>query len=253
MIYRKVIYNMKRFCPKCGKEITEDEMIDNFCIDCYMSENELIKIPEIDISLCVKCFKIKMGKKWYNNFEDLEEDISKSIKSNILIQPKKSTKVNIDLENNIHFAEITVNTIIGNKFKELKYNVNINVKKDTCLTCSRIAGNYYTTIIQIRFNDKKLQKLILDKLIKEIYEIINAINEKTSRPSANINIIKEVPQKNGIDFYTDNLKYSRNIGIHLMKHKSAIERKYSKSLVGIDKDGKDLTRTTICIHFGNKE
>lgn len=244
---------MKRFCPKCGKTITEEGMINNFCIDCYMSENELIKIPEIDISLCVKCFKIKMGKKWYNSFESLEEDISKSIKSKELYQPKATTKVNIDLENNIHNADITVNTIIGNKFKELKYNVNINVKKDTCLTCSRIAGNYYTTILQLRFNDKKLQKLIYDKIIDEIYTIINSINEKTSRPSANINIVKEVAQKNGIDFYTDNLKYTKNLAVHLMKHKSALERKYSKSLVGIDKDGKDLIRTTICIHFGYKK
>jgi len=38
-----------------------------------------------------------------------------------------------------------------------------------------------------------------------------------------------------------------------MKHKTAIEKKYSKSLVGIDKDGKELTRTTICVHFGNEK
>jgi nonsense-mediated mRNA decay protein 3 len=218
-----------------------------------MSENKLVKIPEIEISLCVKCFKIKMGKKWYNSIEGLEEDISKSVKSNILIQPKISTKVNIDLDKNIHFAEISIESIIGNKFKELKYQVNINVKKDTCITCSRIAGNYFTTILQIRFNDKKLQTLIYDKIIKEIYEIINSINEKTSRPSANVNIIREVKHKNGIDFYTDSLKFTRNIGIHLMKHKSAYERIYSKTLVGVDKDGRDLIRTTICIHFGKKE
>jgi nonsense-mediated mRNA decay protein 3 len=244
---------MKRFCPKCGKTIIDSEMINNFCIDCYMSENELIKIPEIDIIFCVKCYKMKMGNKWYNNFEDIEEDISKNIKSKELKQPKIITKLNVNLENNIHFAEIKVNTIIGNKFKELIYKVNVNVKKDTCVTCSRIAGSYYTTILQIRFNDKKLQKLIFEKILLEIREIMSKINERTSRPSANINIIKEVAHKNGIDFYTDNLKYTKNIATHLMKHKSAIEKKYSKSLVGIDKDGKDLIRTTICVHFGNKE
>ncbi len=244
---------MKRFCPKCGKEITENTMINNFCVDCYLSEHELIKIPVIDVVFCVKCFKIKMGTKWYNNFEGMEEDISKSIKYYDINQPKITTKINIDLENNIHNAEITIKTIIGNQFKELKYIENINIKKDTCLTCSRIAGNYYTTILQIRFNDKKLQKLILEKIIAEIKDIIFKINEKTSRPSANINIVREVSQKNGIDFYLDNLKYTKNLVTHLMKHKSATERKMSKSLVGIDKDGKDLIRTTFCVHFGNKE
>lgn len=243
---------MKRFCPKCGKTINEDNMINNFCIDCYMSENELVKIPPLEILLCVKCYKIKMGNKWYNNLENIEEDISKNIKYKELNQPKIHTKINIDLENNINNAEITINTIIGNKFKELKYIKDISIKRDTCLTCSRIAGNYYTSILQIRFNDKKLQNLILDKIKEEIRTIVNSINEKTSRPTANINIVKEVSQKNGVDFYTDNLKYTNNLATHLMKHKSAIERKYSKSLVGIDKDGKDLIRTTICIHFGKK-
>lgn len=241
---------MKRFCPKCGKEINQDNMINNFCIDCYMSENNLIKIPNIEITLCVKCNKIRMGKKWYSNFESIEEDISKNIKFIELSQPKITTEIHIDFEKNIHYAEIKINTIIGNKFKELIYKVNINVKKDTCVTCSRIAGNYYTTILQIRFDDKNLQSLILDKIIKEIKEIIDSINEKTSRPSANINIIKEVSLKNGIDFYTDSLKFTKNIATHLMKHKTAIDKKYSNSLVGIDKNGKDLVRTTICVRFG---
>lgn len=242
---------MERFCPKCGKKITDNEMINNFCIDCYLSDNDIVNIPPINVIFCVKCHKIKMGKKWYPSFENLEEDISKSVKYKVLKQPKISTKVNIDLENNIHNAEITVNTIIGNKFKELKFYKNIEVKKDTCITCSRIAGNYYTTILQIRFNNKKLQKTIQDKIVKEIYDIVNKVNERTSRPSANVNIVKEILQKTGIDFYTDNLKYTKNIATHLMKHKTAKETKYSKTLVGIDKDGKDLVRTTICVHFEN--
>lgn len=244
---------MDRFCPKCGKTINENQMLNNFCVDCYLLENEIIKIPPIEVTLCVKCFKIKMGNKWFNSFDALGEDISKSIKYRELNQPKIITKVNIDLENKIHNAEITINTIIGNKFKELKFIENVIIKRDTCITCSRIAGNYYTTILQIRFNNKKLQKIIFDKIVKEIYDITDKINERTSRPSANVNVVKEVLQKNGIDFYTDNLKYTKNIATHLMKHKTALEQKYSKSLVGIDKDGKDLIRTTICIHFGDKK
>jgi len=132
---------MKRFCPKCGKEISSEDMINNFCIDCYMSENELIRIPNLEITMCVKCNKLNMGKKWYGNFESIEEDISKNIKFTELVQPKITTKLNIDLEKHIHFADITINTIIGNKFKELKYKSNVNIKKDTCVSCSRIAGN----------------------------------------------------------------------------------------------------------------
>lgn len=243
---------MKRFCPKCGKTITKNEMINNFCIDCYMSENDVVVIPPINITVCVKCNKIRMSGKWYSEFRDLEEDIAKSVKHKDLSQAKVSAKVNMDIENKNSTAEITVNTLIGDQLKELKYTVKINIKKDTCLTCSRIAGNYYTTILQIRFNDKEIQKLISEKVISEIIEIITALNERTDRPSANIHIVNEVHLKNGVDFYTDNLKYTQNIAIHLMKHKTAIEKKLSKSIVGIDKNGRDLIRSTICIHFGDK-
>lgn len=244
---------MERFCPKCGKSINQESMLNNFCIDCYLSENQIIKVPDLEITFCVKCFKIKMKNKWYGNLEDLEEDISKNVKYLKINQPKIKTKVNLDLENNIHNAEITVKTIVGTKFKELKFIENINVKKDTCISCSRIAGNYYTTILQIRFNDKKLQELIFQKIVKEVKDIVSSINEKTSRPSANINIIKEINQKNGIDFYFDNLRFTRNIVTHLMKHKSAFDTKKSSTLVGVDKTGKELVRNTFCVHFGKKE
>lgn len=244
---------MERFCPKCGKKITQDEMINNFCVECYISEKQLIKIPDIEITICVKCNKIKYGNKWYAEFSEIEEAILKNIKIiSDLNQPKLSTKLNIDLEKNINFLEVSILTIIGNKLKELKYTKEVVLKKDTCLSCSRVAGNYYTTILQVRFNNKEIQKQIFEKIYKEVYDIINVINKRTNKPSANINIVKETFLKNGFDIYTDNLKYTNNLSTHLLKHKSALERKFSKSLVGVDKNGKKLYRTTICVHFGYK-
>ncbi len=53
---------MKKFCPKCGKDINDDNSIDNFCIDCYLKDNDLVKIPDLDFTFCVKCKKIRYGK-----------------------------------------------------------------------------------------------------------------------------------------------------------------------------------------------
>ncbi|MFA7575928.1 MAG: NMD3-related protein [archaeon] len=244
---------MNRFCPKCGKEIKEEEMINNFCINCYLKDNDIIIIPEIEIIFCVKCNRIRYTNKWYDNLEDIERDIAKHIKVKDIPKSKILVKLDLDFEKNNYTAKIIVKTIISGTFKNIEKDVDVVVKKDTCVICSRIAGNYYTTILQIRFNDKKLQKILSPKIYSEIESIKNSLNSRSAKPSANLHIVKEVKQKTGFDLYLDNLKLAYNLVQHLMKHKTAINFNTSKTLVGLNKEGQRTYRTTFAVHFGNKE
>ncbi len=244
---------MKRFCPKCGKEVTEDEIINNFCIDCYLKDNDIIIVPDIEITMCVKCGKIKYTHRWFNNFDEIEAVIKKSIKVKDLKQPKTEVKLNLDFKNRKYSADITVVALIGNKLKTLTKEVPVVIKKDTCIVCSRIAGSYYTTIIQLRYDTKQLNELLLEKHITEIEKISEQLNTRSTKPSANLHIVKEFKQKTGHDLYLDNIKLTYNIVQHLMKQKYAVRYNTSKTLVGVDKDGQRVYRTTFCVHFGEKK
>jgi len=244
---------MKRFCPRCGKEIDNEEGINNFCIDCYLKDKDPIHIPDIEITVCVKCGKIKYQSKWFNNFEEVEKVISKNIKVKDFKQPKITTHLNLNWNSGIYSADISIDAIINDKLKRINKNKTVHIKKDTCLICSRIAGNYYTSILQIRFNDKKLQKLIEEKIKIEINKIIDSLNSRTNKVSATLHIIREKKQSTGFDLYLDNMKLSYNLTQHLMKHISAISYNTSKTLVGVSKDGLRVYRTTFCVHFGEKD
>ena len=240
---------MKRFCPKCGKDIDDKTSIDNFCIDCYLKDHELVKLPDLDVTYCVKCHKIRYGHKWYNNFEEVKNAILKNVKILSLKQAKVDLDFDLNFESNKYKAFFKIKALLGNKFKEIVKEKEIKLQKDTCLTCSRIAGNYYTTIIQLRFKTKKLMELIEGKILTEIETIMDNINEKTNKISATIHIVREEKQKTGTDLYIDNLKLSYNLVQHLMKHKTAREYKTSKTLVGVSRDGQRVYRTTFCVHF----
>ena len=241
---------MKRFCPKCGKEINDSNSINNFCLDCYLEDHNIIVIPKIELTICPRCGKIKFRTKWFNNFEDIEEMISKQVKVIDLGQAKVNTKLNIGFKKKKYSADITVKTILKNKFLTLKKEAPVIVKKDICLSCSRLSGSYYTTILQLRYDDKKIKELISDKVVQEVKNISDILNLKSTKLTSNIHIVKEIPQKTGTDLYLDNNKLAYYIVQHLMKHKSASSKSTSKTLVGVDKNGLRIYRTTFCIHFG---
>ncbi|HPC10313.1 MAG TPA: NMD3-related protein, partial [archaeon] len=184
---------MKRYCPKCGKEITDENSINNFCIDCYMQEHKIIQIPEINISICVKCGKIKFQGKYYNNKEDIEKIIQKNIKVNDIEQARAQAFLNLDLENNKNnYILVIVQGLLGNKITQIKQQIPINLKKETCVSCSRTAGKYYTTILQIRFNDKETQEKMESEIYNKLMEIINNTNENTADPEKQIHLTKNV-------------------------------------------------------------
>jgi len=245
---------MKRACPKCGNMIDDDNSLNNFCIDCYLDGKELVVIPNIKLNFCMRCNKIKYCGRYFDDISQLEELIASHIKINeILEQPKVDVKLNLNFENNNYLAVINVKCIVGNKIKTITKEVKLDFVKDTCTICSRIAGHYYTAIIQLRFDDKKIQKLIGEKLLEEVDNIVDVINSRGKKESSTVHIIKEVKQKTGIDLYMDNKAMSQRIVNHLMKHRSAHNQQKSVSLVGVDQNGKRLYRHTFCVHFGKEK
>ena len=240
---------MNRFCPKCGKEIDDESQINSFCIDCYVSENPVITAPVFEITLCPKCGVLKYAKKFYKEIEDLEIDLAKHIKTKDLDQTKIFVKLIID--NNLHeyYVIVTAKALIGNKIKEIAMEKDISLRKNECDRCSRLSGNYYTTILQLRFDNQEIKKEIMDKIVLQTRNIICEMNESKKNISKQVHIIKEVSQKTGIDLFLDNLDQSKKILQTLILNKNAKSWQETKSLVTADKKGKRIYRHTLCIHF----
>jgi len=242
---------MDRLCPKCGKKINEEESVYNFCLDCYLKDHEVIVIPKVDLAYCVKCNKLKYAAKLYDTIEETEKAIAKHVKIKELDQGKLTVKLDLNFEKGEYFILVNVKALVEHKIIDLNKKERITIKKEVCQVCSRVAGSYFTTILQIRFLDKDTQKKIGNQIYNQVYDIVEGINRKgNNNVDSTIHIVKEEVQKTGIDMYLDNVRLTHAIMTELNKNKYAVDHKISNTLFGLNKEGQRVYRHTFCIHFG---
>jgi nonsense-mediated mRNA decay protein 3 len=115
-------------------------------------------------------------------------------------------------------------------------NSEINVKFQVCQNCSRQAGGYYESILQIRTKRKE----ILDLAVDFVY------NEIDSSPSE-IFTTEEGPVRGGFDFQLSSTEKGRSLARELMIKFGGQVTETSK-LIG-RKDGRDLLRHTFGVRL----
>ena len=240
---------MKRFCPKCGSEITEDNSINNFCVDCYLEDNDILKVPIFEITICPRCRVLKYAKRYFKEFSSLEKELVKHVKVNLSAQTNVSLKLYIDTEDNVYYALINIKALIGNKLKNIEKRCEISLRKDICQNCSRAVGGYYTTIVQLRFDSQRDLSKNIDIKNTEVNKIMKEINSYKENIGDPIIITKEIKVKTGVDLYINNVKHAQKVISELDQSKKAYGVKHTKTLVGMEKNGQRRYRFTICIHF----
>ena len=240
---------MKRFCPKCGKTIEEEDSINNFCVNCYLEDNDIIHVPIFEITACPKCGILKYARRFFKSEEDLERELKKHIKVDDLDQSKVRVTLNLDYDSNKYSVTVSVKTLIGGQIKILEKEQKVSMRKDLCQVCSRLSGGFFTTILQLRFDTKELEDRLITVKAKEIDRLIETINKQKENLANPVNISKELKQKTGIDLYINDIKHALTIVDHLKKSKSAYGIQKTKTLVGMETTGKRRYRHTICIHF----
>lgn len=224
-------------CIKCGKEST---FIENICKACFSSELKIATLAEtIDLNICAHCGSLQI-KNWENI--EFEKGIKKAIHKNL----KTNFELNEDIEltyedeRNIK-AIVNISSFINNEIFEQKLTTKIRIKNSVCTTCSRIRGNYFEGIIQIRAKERELKKEEIERVKKITYSLI----EEMHKNDKNVFITKEEEKKNGIDFYVGTKNSGRIISRKISEMFSASYLETVK-FAGV-KDGKNVYRTTFRI------
>ncbi len=203
-------------CPKCGADEKEKKFIGPFCIDCYEFK---IKLPKKDLYIeqCVKCKRIRLKGKWQEfSKKDISEYITKKCKGEF-----DNAKFNIDTN------EILFKINIDGKEVEINKRIKFEIKKTMCKDCSRRLGGYYEAIIQLRGNEKKIEKW---------FKKIPGALKKTY-----ITKIEEL--KEGINLYVGSYRE-----VQKFMSKYGFKPIVTKKLVGVDQ-GKRLYRSTFLLRF----
>lgn len=234
-------------CPVCGR--ATGHQIDGRCRDCFLKTITLAAIPPVVRTIiCPVCAAVKKGKRWEKPDKEFEELIHDVIELALKMNPQAldvNTTITLTTTNPaLYRAHISVTADIKGVKAESQLFTEVRISKETCDSCSRMAGGYYEAVIQIRaqrrFPDKDERQQMLE-MVGEVVERQYLRGDKLSF----ITNIQELPE--GTDVYLGSNNTARQAV------RTAVERfgctyLESPSLAG-KKDGNDIYRITYSLRL----
>ena len=231
---------MKR-CPICGKPI-EGEL--NVCVECYTARNEIFWLDDvIELTKCPRCEFFKIKGKWKEiSFEDALID---AVYSSIRVHPEfevYDVSIGSLARGEVGRYIVKLSGELFGKPVEAEKVVEVRISREVCKKCSREAGGYYESIVQIRADGRKIDDDELEVVRKVIENIL--IKEKEN-PKAFVS--KIVERKEGIDYYFGD----RNIGKKISRMiANELGGKITESKkIHTRKNGQDVYRFTYSIRL----
>ena len=236
------------FCPECGS--SDKEMIGDICIDCFLKDFKPIQVPtNIKVTVCSHCnSKLEKGQ-WVESNIPTEEIIYRALENNIQVDERIEEEI-IDLEieqikGRTAQCTVEINCKLSNKQVQDIIEVDVQINKSACPTCSKRNSGYYEAVIQLRADNRPLnaeEKKYADEII------FNSLNKQYKRDKLAY-LAERLTLKEGIDYYIGSLKSAKKGVTALRKNFGGIVKE-SPRLISEDKStGKGLYRVWISIRL----
>ncbi len=232
------------YCINCGSEC---KLYEHLCGPCYIKKTKFFKLREVvKITLCSQCSAREKANHWEEYSSD-KEAIDKAVIENIVIYNGiRSPNFKLELQP-IRTNNLRATVSIEARYDDLKINAEliseVRLKYSTCARCSRVLGNYFEAIIQLRGADRKLDENELNLARTIVESVLTTLDH----PEPNAFLSKVEYLHGGIDFYIGSSTIAKQISRDLSK-KFAGKIKESSSLMG-RKDGSDVYRFTYSIRL----
>ncbi|MBR9690124.1 hypothetical protein GOV08_00380 [Candidatus Woesearchaeota archaeon] len=215
----------KRFCPGCGKAISETQ---EFCKGCRPKEE--ISFKDIYFQYCSNCGTYFHKNKWIKT-KDLESAIINSVNDSVKQKVDKVTPnipdVTIAPGVNVDFTATVLTDAVD-------YEIPGRVLVTLCPKCAKQSASYFEGILQIR-NPKE--------------DVIDYVKERIDSDDS-IHISKTEVVKGGVDFYVSSNKFLRKLGKEIKKRFDG-ELKESPQLFSRNRQtSKDIYRLNVLFRCG---
>jgi nonsense-mediated mRNA decay protein 3 len=205
-------------CPKCGKTSDKVAFIEAFCVDCYPTNVQEPK-KKIFIKACKRCNKMFLKGEWLPlDYKKISEYVVSKCRGEFS-------------EAGYDFDRQVVIFTIRKRDSEVKVErkAHVEIEWMMCRNCSRMSGGYFEAIVQLRGEEKRVErykKLFETKLAKKTF------------------IAKEKEQKTGgVDLFIGSSK-----AVFELMHELGLRAKITRKLVG-RKEGKRFFRITYSIRL----
>lgn len=248
------------FCPQCGDPIEPraEPLPGNpsghrarLCDECYFAEFDLVDAPEeLVVEICPRCGALKRGEQWVDvgaqDYTDIAiEETTEALGIHVdadnvewVVEPEQIDQNTIEMH--CYFTGISRTTAI-----ETEHNVRVRFSQTTCTRCSRIAGEYYASTVQIRATDRTPTDEERDRAAETANELV-AEREATGDRDAFITEISERPE--GMDIRLSTTQLGRAVANHVQRELGGTVTD-SQTLVTEDEDGSEVYRVTYAVRL----
>lgn len=248
------------FCPRCGDTIEprEEPLPGNpsgrrsrLCDGCYFADFDLVDAPdECVVRICTRCGAVKHGEQWV--------DVGAEDYTDVAIEETTETlSVHVDADDVqwvVEPEQIDQNTILMHCYftgivretpMEADHDVRVRFSRETCTRCSRIAGDYYASTVQLRAEDRTPTDEETARAIEIAREFV-AKREATGDRNAFISEISE--GREGTDIRLSTTQLGRGVADRIRREFGG-QVTNSKTLITEDEDGNEVYRVTYAVRL----
>ncbi len=237
---------MQAVCPKCGQPAEQ-----GLCPNCILESTEILSCPDaVEVTICSVCGSRQVKGKWQlPDSRSVEELASQAAVDSILFH-RDFEHLDIEIElpkmgATRYLARICIRGSFKGQTVQKQCEIPIRVKLVACDRCSRMAGKYFQSTVQVRGN--RTRDLTLQEM-EECRRIAESMAESSYRGGDQLSFIQDIKEvRGGMDIILG----STQLGRHLAK---ALQERFggklleSCKLVG-RKDNRDVFRSTLLIRF----
>jgi len=237
---------MQAVCPKCGLPSKQ-----GLCPQCTLESRELLGVPNLlEVTVCPVCGSRQVKGRWQIPDGRSVEDLASQAAVDSLWFHKEFESPNIELElcktgATRYLARALVTGSHKGQSVQRQCEIPVRIKFVACDRCSRMAGKYFQSTVQVRGNrDRELS----GQEMETCKRIAESMADSGYRGGDQLSFIQEIKKvKGGLDIILGSTKLGRHLA-RALQERFGGRLLESCKLVG-RKDNRDVFRSTLLVRL----
>ena len=221
------------------------------CDECYFEDFDLVDAPErIEVRVCSRCGAVHKGNRWVDiDAEDYTDVAIDRVTESLGVHLKaEDVRWGVDpeqVDENTIRMHCTFSGLVRGTHREESVTVPVHISKETCQRCGRIAGGYYSSIVQLRARER-LPTAEEEARAVEIAESYIADREATG--DRNAFITETLDADDGVDIKISTNQMGAGVAKRIVRELGGSVEEYP-TLVTEDGDGNEVYRVTYAVRL----
>lgn len=231
-------------CLRCGKR---EQYANHLCQECILETIEPVTLPPVvQGNICRFCGRVQKARSWTDPFDSEESAAVHLAESAVETSPeisKSSVELSVDHGDNLSFRlSGRASSVYCGVMIDQELSCEVRLHPQTCPWCSKMQGNYYEAVIQLR----GLQGLSEEQL-EDLIGLVQNDTYLAHLKDPKIFISKEEKVRGGYDIYMGDNSFAKQLSLKLHEMYGG-DHKATSSLFG-RKDGREVYRHTYLVRL----